>query len=111
MLATSDSSEGEHSWLNEEFQDNLMHVRLIRKDGTTVPVKILLQFAYQAGYAQAKADCLKVAPEERGSMQQVPCPESRPGCLVLHRAFVESESDKGFNAAIDLYQQHIREMK
>lgn len=29
--------------LQDEFRDNLEHIRLIRKDGTTIPVSFLIQ--------------------------------------------------------------------
>ena len=106
MSASSDNGEGEHSWLNEEFQDNLMHVRLIRKDGTTVPVKILLQSAYQAGYAAAKADCLAAAPEKKTYTK-----EEADDKTEDFGANLNYYQKSAFNAAIDLYQQHIREMK
>ena len=39
-----------------EFQDNLDHVRLIRKDGTTVSVSALLSTARQEAYERGRGD-------------------------------------------------------
>lgn len=46
---------------------------------------------------------LDAVPEKRkGELRQVPCPDGKPGCLVMHYGndVIKSERDHGYNQAI-----------
>lgn len=56
------------------------------------------------------AHALALLPKRKEPEQvQISCPDNKPGCLVMHYGYILSPEDTAFNAALDLWEQRLRE--
>jgi hypothetical protein len=114
---------GDADNIQERFRDNLDHVRLIRKDGTTISVSVLvlneIKAAYNAGFDAGLAAAVGALPRKKNTRDNFPA-ELNPDDFDSEAEMKQEEAAvlgihsgavSGWNEAVDAARQQIRALK